>query len=320
MASIRKIKSKNGTIKWTAKVVRKGHPKKYATFKLHQDAKKWADKTETDILELRYFGKLPSRNYTFNELADKYIKDIIPSKGRHGKIQLQHLNWWKKELGHMLLQAVTAPVITESKNRLMGKDYTPGKKFSNATIVRYLGTLSCLFTFAVDELEWAEKSPVSKVKKPKEPRGIVRYLNESEKERLLQACKDSKNIYLYTVVTIAISIGMRLSEIMNLTWDDVDFENRTIIIHKTKNGERRPVPLVHKAFDTLLMVSEMKMVFGIKTNLVFPSTQKPWSRGRRKPQYIDKAWKAALEESGVKNFRFHDLRHTCASYMAMEGA
>ena len=88
-----------------------------------------------------------------------------------------------------------------------------------------------------------EINPVSRIRKPTEPRGRVRFLSKEERERLLKACKESKNKHLYTIVLMALSTGMRYSEIINLKWSDIDLEKGTIILHHTKNNERRRVPL-----------------------------------------------------------------------------
>src|SRR5262249_21927858 len=90
---------------------------------------------------------------------------------------------------------------------------TPKKKVcnfvggENSTVRRYLAVLSHAFTVAVQEWEWLNGSPFHKVSKPKEPRGRVRFLSEDERERLLEACRQSRNKYLHIVVVLALSTG-----------------------------------------------------------------------------------------------------------------
>lgn len=108
-----------------------------------------------------------------------------------------------------------------------------------------------LFKIAVNDWQWLEDSPMAKVKKPKEPRGRVRFLDDAERQRFLAACKDSKNKILYLCVILALSTGMRQAELMNLKWPDVFLDQGFIILHKTKNGERRRVPLSGHALDLL---------------------------------------------------------------------
>ena len=78
-----------------------------------------------------------------------------------------------------------------------------------------------------------------RVTKPKEPRGRVRFLSDDERARLLEACRLAQCPYLYAVVVLALSTGMRHGEIMNLRWSDVDLAKGRIILQDTKNGERR---------------------------------------------------------------------------------
>lgn len=187
-----------------------------------------------------------------------------------------------------------------------------GDARSSSTVVRYLAALSHAFSIAVKEWGWLDDNPMRKVSKPKEPRGRVRFLDNEERGRLLHACKNSSNAYLYLIVVLALSTGMRFSEIMNLAWKDVDFDGKRIILHDTKNGERRPVSLVGYALDLLLEHSKKRR---IDSFLLFPG-KRDWSR----PAGIRSAWEAAIAESNIEDFRFHDLRHSFASEMAMGNA
>ena len=172
-----------------------------------------------------------------------------------------------------------------------------------------MAALSHVFSVAVKEWGWLEDSPMRKVSKPKEPRGRVRFLTDDERSRLLQACRNSLNPHLYLITVLALSTGMRYSEIMGLSWKDVDFERQRIILQETKNNERRMVPLVGYALDLLLAHSKARR---LDTFLLFPS-----ARDLKKPATIRPAWLKAIEESGLVDFRFHDLRHSYASELAM---
>ena len=116
--------------------------------------------------------------------------------------------------------------------------------------------------------------------------------------------------------------GMRYSEIMTLRWRNVLFEGETtalVLLEQTKNSEPRGVPLAGKAFETVraLRDAHKKANHG-KVNsaaLLFPST-----RTKDRPVQMRKSWETALERAGIEHFRFHDLRHTTASYLAMNGA
>jgi integrase len=151
-----------------------------------------------------------------------------------------------------------------------------------------------------------------KVKGPMLPKGRVRYLSDEERTALLKACKSSDNSYLYPVVVLALSTGMRQGEIMGLKWSNVDFQHGRIILKNTKNGESRGVPVTGLALEAMKNHAKVRK---IDSTLVFPSKANP-----DKPQELRTAWLRALKEAKIDDFKFHDLRHTAASYLAMDGA
>jgi integrase len=243
-------------------------------------------------------------------MTDRYIQDVLPQS------RTMHLNWWKSEIGKYALADVTPSMIAELRDRLLKEPTPRGKKRSPSTVVRYMPSLSHTYTIAVKEWGWIDDSPMRKVIKPKEPRGRVRFLSDEERERLLEARKESKNLYIYTIVVLALSTGMRYGEIVHLKWNDIDFEHSRVILHETKNNERRGVHISGHALECLKGLSKIRR---IDTNLVFPST-KHFPDGKGKPIEFRKPWLTALAKAEIGDFRFHDLRHSCASYLAMNGA
>jgi integrase len=117
---------------------------------------------------------------------------------------------------------------------------------------------------------------------------------------------------LYVCVILALSTGMRQGELMNLKWSDVNLKDRYIILHETKNGERRRVPLSGHALELL---QEHSKVRRLDTPLLFPSARHP-----DKPIDLRRSFNNALERAGINDFHWHDLRHCTASYLAMNGA
>ncbi|MFM7852107.1 MAG: site-specific integrase, partial [Flammeovirgaceae bacterium] len=100
-------------------------------------------------------------------------------------------------------------------------------------------------------------------------------------------------------------------EIMQLRWADIDLERCIITLEHTKNGDRRILPLKGYAFQIMQQHAKVRR---LDTNLVFPS------RKGDVPAVIRAAFENALEIAEIKDFRFHDLRHSAASYLAMNGA
>lgn len=318
MATIEKRSGDDGKHSFRVKIRLKGHPSETATFSRITDAKKWAQLTEAAILEGRHFKTTEAKKRTLADLVDRYKKDVLPRKTRSThqvSTQGMQLDWWKSELGSYTLADVTPALIAERRDKLLNSKTVRGTIRSPSTVVRYMAALSHAFSIAVKEWGWLEDSPMRKVQKPKEPRGRVRFLNDKERKALLTACKASRSPLLYPIVVIALSTGMRLGEILSLTWDDVDTNTGRLILHYTKNGERRVVPLTSHALEVIKeLKEEAKKVPRIDTNLVFPRTND------QLPANIRTAWDNAMGTAGIKDFRFHDLRHTAASYLAMNGA
>jgi len=101
-------------------------------------------------------------------------------------------------------------------------------------------------------------------------------------------------------------------EILSLRWCDVDMQRQVITIDKTKNGERRVLPLTGHGLELMRYHALYQRT---DTELIFPRQMEP-----DKPMSIREAWVSAVKRAGITNFRFHDLRHSAASYMAMGGA
>lgn len=312
MATIQERKTSDGKVMYRVQVRLKGHPTESATFERKTDAKKWAQQTESAIRDGRHFKTREAKKHTVEEMIDKYIKSVLPTKPKSEETQKGQLLWWKSEIGPYTLADVLPALIGECRDKLLTDKNERGIVRGPATVVRYMAAFSHTLSVAANEWGWLDDTPMRKVKKPKEPRGRVRYLSDKERERLLEAAKLSRNKFLYPVVLLAISTGMRYSEILNLKWDDVDLDRKFVILHDTKNGERRNVPVVQLAHTVLSDLSKSKRK---GATLVFPSSTAP-----QMPARLRRSWETALAKAEIADFRFHDLRHSAASYLAMNGA
>lgn len=320
MASIRKRLNSKGEPTYTVQIRIKGRPSETASFKRKTDAELWAQQTEADIRRGIYFKTALAKQRTLNETIDRYFKEVL-SHRKNPVNETKYLNWWREQIGDYALADVTPALIVETRNRLVGSINKYERKVGTTTANRYLQSLGHVLNIALNEWEWISQNPVSRIKKYKEGRGRVRFLTDEERENLLKACQESENPYLYKIVVLALSTGARKMEVVGLKWQDIDFERKVIILHQTKNGERRILPLQGLAF--LLMQGHSK-VRTLGCDYVFPSkiAKRDYASGRVLYQPIDirKAWENALVRAKIKDFRFHDLRHSAASYLAMGGA
>jgi len=311
MAYIEKRRNSKGELSYRVQVKMKGNPRESATFTRLTDAKKWIQQTETAIREGRHFKTSEAKKHTLAELIDRYIANELPKKPKSIRDQTRQLNWWKSCIGEHLLSDIKPPLIVEYRDILASGETHGGARRAAGTVNRYIAALSHAFTIAVNDWGWVEDNPLKKISKLKEPRGRVRYLSDDERERLLETCKSSNNPYLYPVVVLALSTGMRLGEIMRLTWRDVDLQRGFVLILESKNDERRKVPLVGLAQQ---VITEHRKAPRIDTPLLFPG------KNPKKPIILRSAWETALGVAKITDFRFHDLRHSAASYLAMNGA
>jgi integrase len=312
MATIETRTTDDGKTTYRVKVRLKGHPVQSATFERKTDAKKWASATESAIREGRHFKTSMAKRKSVGDAIDRYIAEILPRKPKSADKQESQLLWWKKQIGNFSLADATASVISEHRAILIKEPSPNGKKRTPATINRYTAALSHMMTIAYKEWEWIDENPCTKLSKLKEPRGRVRFLDDDERERLLIHCRASKSRHLYPIVILALSTGARLGEITSLSWEQVDFDRGQIVLHDTKNSERRVLPLTGHALKILKDWSKIRR---IDTPLLFPNSKYP-----DKPIDIRSPWNTAVEKAGLEDFNFHDLRHSAASYLAMNGA
>jgi len=311
MASICERKNQKGQTRYQVKIRLKGRPSLSATFDRKTDAKRWIQEVEPDIRRGRHLPTLEARKHTLGDLVERYVADVIPTKRSGHKKDRALLEWWQGELGVYFLADVTPALIAEARDRLSRGVTYRGRRRSPATVNRYLAALSHAFTIALREWGWAEENPVRKIRRLEESRGRIRLLSDEERTRLLKACHSSSELRLYPLVVVALSTGARQGELLGLSWKDIDFDRGVAILHKTKNRERRVLPLAGEAFRVL---SDLSRVRRIDTDLVFAGAKS----GR--PRFPQKAWEKALQEAQIQDFRFHDLRHSAASYLAMSGA
>ena len=205
------------------------------------------------------------------------------------------------------LTEITASRIANFKVRRAAEKTRGGKAVSPATVNRELATLRHLLRLAVEEWQMLDKAPA--IRLLKEPEGRLRFLTEDEIARLLAACARSQNPHLSAIVTVALNTGMRLGEIMGLTWERVDFSRGVVLLERTKSGRRREVPM-NGAADAALAALPGDKAEG---RVFRKAGGAAWGS-------IRTAFGNACREAKLDDFRFHDLRHTFASHMMMRGA
>lgn len=333
MATIQERPGRDGKPRYTATIRIKGVKNQKskslsATFRRKTDADKWIQDTESDIRNGRHFKTTESKKRTFAEAIDRYCSDVLPIKftTKEQRNRRPILTWWREELGHIVMADLESPLFAKCRDKLQKKNSKAGKPFSADSVKKYFGVIQNVLKYAVNEWHWLEQSPLrdKRIEMPELPPGRIRFLDDDERQRLTVACKESANNLLYPAFILALSTGMRQGELMNLywkapanppietAWGVVHLEQNAIVLHSTKNGERRRVPLVGLA---LQLLREQARVRRLDTHLIFPSPECP-----QQPIELKRAWLKALKVAEIENFRWHDIRHTTASYLAMNNA
>ncbi len=303
----------NGKPSYRARVRVRGYPVQTASFSRMDEARRWAQETELNLKSGKHFPqdqKLQQR--TVGEAIDRYIALVLPTKEKMQRSQTFQLLWWKNEIGDYYLENLTPAAISAGRDKLAQGKTPQGKIRSPSTVNRYIAAISHVFTVVVKDWCWLGHNPITKLRKLKEPRGRVRFLSDDERNRLLTVCQNSENKVLYPAVILCLTTGARKMEIMSLRWENIDLKRRWAFLDTTKNDERRVLALSNVAFNVLCEYAGDHLK---KSGLIFPSYSDP-----EKPMHIRKAWKNAMKAAELKDFRFHDLRHSAASYLAMNGA
>ncbi|MCD6222010.1 site-specific integrase [bacterium] len=231
---------------------------------------------------------LTQKQISFFELVNKY-EDFIVSNKSESTVRREKgiLEKVKNYFGN-------CPVNSITQNKIEG--YLNAQKVSNASLNREIAVLKHMFKKAV-EWGYLKENPARKIKKLKVQEKKIRYLTDREIKRILDVCDEEwRDIFLFFLYT-----GLRLSEFVNLSWDDVDFKKGLIAVQKTKSYKARYIP----------MSKEIRSIL------------KKW-RKREKPckfsaDYISHKVREICKKVGIFDVSPHILRHTFASRLVMNG-
>lgn len=308
MATIRERRTATGAVRWQAIVRRAGFPERVETFSTRSKAARWVRLVEGEMEDGRHFRSAEAKRRTLAEAVDRYVRDEIPKK-RDGEMHSTTLKWWKAEIGHLKLADITPALVVEYRDKLAAREHR-GKKLSPARVNRYVACLRHLFTVARKRWHWTSYSPLGDVDMLPESKGRVRYLSDDERRALLaETAKDST---LHAFVTVALSTACRAGELQKLRWSDVDLKAGRLVFLETKNATPRTAWVTGAALELLKQHGKVRSIE--PDALVFAAT------GKRGVYEYHVPFRAAVDAAGIKGFRFHDIRHSAATYLAQAGA
>jgi len=211
----------------------------------------------------------------------------------------------KEFFGQRAIRDITPMLIEKFKSELRKSDSRYKRPFSPATVNRYLQVLSRVLSMAYEN-GIVDGNPMSRVKRLREPEPRQRYLNQcsdDEEERLMKALAGYGE-HVVALAELDLEVGMRLGELLNARWSDVDGTNQLISITQTKNDKPRLVPLTARALEILKHLRQD----ATEDEFIFA----PQRTGRKRRQLMV-CFERGVKELGIGNFHFHDLRHTFAT-------
>ena len=242
---------------------------------------------------LEYFEGVRLKDITENAI----YKIISKMTNKHAE------NCWRRKADTAKRKGKEVPLFT-------------AKPVTTATKARYLSFIKALLRAAEREWKWIEKSPVIKIPSIRDRR--VRWLEPVEAKRLIDECPEP----LKSVVRFALSTGLRRSNILNLEWQQIDMQRKVAWIYPedSKSGKAIGVALNDTACRVLRsqIGRHHKWVF-VHTEPSYRNDGTPVAAVRKMRTDSNTAWRAALKRAGIDDFRFHDLRHTWASWLIQSG-
>jgi integrase len=260
-------------------------------------------KTKTELVEGKYFDKGQGNKKTFKDMADKYMTEYAIEKPRDSKRRDQ------TSLKHLLPVFANKYLSQITPNRINTYKIQRRNEGASAYSINHeLAFAKHAFNLAIKEWEWIKDNPFTKVSMEKLPSGRVKYLEQDEFNRLYETCDD----ILKPIVLIAVNTGMRQDNILSLTWKQVDLNRGVITLEHTKNGERLCLPMNDKV---KILLTELKKVRHINSDYVFHDK----TGSKLSASTVQHSFHRACKEAGIQDFRFHDLRHTFASWLVQSG-
>jgi len=230
-----------------------------------------------------------SKAITVEEMIRRYWeKHMKDKRGNGAPVVLRRI---KRDFGHLPLTQLTVEEIHGFIKTVEASSST-----SNAN--RYHDVFRALLYKAIDWGYHPGPNPLKKVPRGKPKKHRLRFLSPEEMRRLIPACSPR----ILPIVTCALFTGMRRGELLILDWANVRLDRGIIYILESKSDEARelPIPMTLRKLFLSLGPKESGNVFNLP------------------PITLRRHFLRAMKKADIQGFRFHDLRHTYASYHVMK--
>jgi len=279
---------------WWVDIYHKGkRVRKSAETEIRQDAQHFHDQLKHELWSQKQIKSIP--NKTWMDAVVRWLEESTHKRSlQTDKI---HLTWLDQFLRSKNLADIDRDLI-ESIAKKKEK-----MKVSLTTVNRILELIRAILNRAQKEWGWLETPPIIRMRKVENKR--IRWLTKEEANKLIKELPP----HLKEMASFTLATGLRESNVTQLKWSEVDLDKKHALIHADKSKTKRsiPVPLNKQAMTIL---KEQK---GKNAVYVFTYQGEPVTRCN------NHAWKKALIRAGISDFRWHDLRHTWASWHVQNG-
>jgi integrase len=277
-------------------------------FKKKKDADDYLAKALASIKENRYhdvFDVKQESQTTFNELVDQYVENFKTQKSYPTKVFV--IKELREAFGARTLGQITKLDMENYRNRRKATALKSGKLRAEASVNYEMAVFAHILAQAV-EWELLENSPFKKGKRLmfKVDNQRRRFLTDTEIDTLIDACPP----HLKPIVETALLTGMRRDEILSLKWEQINHGFIYLEGGMVKSGKGRQIPVNDRLAEVF---QEVRRGNQLKSEYVFCDSQ-----GRRFHD-VKNSFNGACRRAGIRDFTFHDLRHTFASHLVMKG-
>lgn len=310
MPTIQKRKYSGGSTAYVAWVRVKPFKPTSKSFRKKADALAWAEKLERELRSKRKAVRSDLTKLTVAQLAREFLDDPETKALRTYSSLEPLIAWWVNHFGGQKALNLNVLTLREARGKLQ-----PGR--APATVNRYLSAMRSCWNWGrasgllPQDMLWPSRLMLT------EPKGRTRFLSDEELASLLTVAAKHSDL-MSAAVLLSLACGIRQSEMLRLKWPDVDFGRKRLSVvsevgRLTKNTEARAVHLPEAAAVALRALKKAPIVSPV--HVFIDDDGQPVNK-----DWIEYRWKPIREAAKLKDFRWHDLRHSCASFLAQQGA
>jgi integrase len=305
MATFQRRKRADGKIAWIAWVRVRPFKPVSRSFTTKAEAIDWADAHERELrAQVRTGVRHDVTRLTMRELIAEHLDDPETKALRTYEGHAALLAWWQNEYASERVLDWNVLKAREARAKLQ-------RGRAPATVNRYLGALRSCWNWGraaglvPQERAWPSRLLLT------EPKGRTRFLSDAELDELLRVASEYSPA-MRAALLVSIACGLRQGELRRLRWGDIDFERSRLRVLLSKNNEARSVYLPGAAAEAL---RELRRAPIVGQHIFSDKNGQPVTK-----DWLEYRWRDLRTTAKLHDFRWHDLRHSCASFLAQQGA